>query len=127
MRKDLVEKSSLSIKESKDLKVFEKGRADMTMLYSSSENDAPATRLFVEIPVDTTILCTYGSGRTATKIRKLLCDRLFKDTTTMLHDWYQKGYISQDAGKLTLENWRSKSMQGWKFIFTVFFLSSEHR
>lgn len=53
MRKDLVEKYNIDttqIKEPKDLEsVFETvkaGEPDMTMLYSSSENDAPATRLF---------------------------------------------------------------------------------
>ena len=126
MRKDLVEKYNIDtsqIKEPKDLEsVFETvkaGELDMTMLYSSSENDAPATRLFRgDTLSDNNYLGVLMDQTNSTKLENFFATDWFKDTTTMLHDWYQKGYISQDAGTNT-ENWRTVCKAG--NLFSLFF------
>ena len=126
MRKDLVEKYNIDttqIKEPKDLEsVFETvkaGEPDMTMLYSSSENDAPATRLFRgDTLSDNNYLGVLMDQTNSTKLENFFATDWFKDTTTMLHDWYQKGYISQDAGTNT-ENWRTVCKAG--NLFSLFF------
>ena len=126
MRKDLVEKYNIDttqIKEPKDLEsVFETvkaGEPDMTMLYSSSENDAPATRLFRgDTLSDNNYLGVLMDQTNSTKVENFFATDWFKDTTTMLHDWYQKGHISQDAGTNT-ENWRTVCKAG--NLFSLFF------
>lgn len=126
MRKDLVEKYNIDttqIKEPKDLEsVFETvkaGEPDMTMLYSSSENDASATRLFRgDTLSDNNYLGVLMDQTNSTKLENFFATDWFKDTTTMLHDWYQKGYISQDAGTNT-ENWRTVCKAG--NLFSLFF------
>ena len=126
MRKDLVEKYNIDttqIKEPKDLEsVFETvkaGEPDMTMLYSSSENDAPATRLFRgDTLSDNNYLGVLMDQTNSTKVENFFATDWFKDTTTMLHNWYQKGYISQDAGTNT-ENWRTVCKAG--NLFSLFF------
>lgn len=126
MRKDLVEKYNIDttqIKEPKDLEsVFETvkaGEPDMAMLYSSSENDAPATRLFRgDTLSDNNYLGVLMDQTNSTKLENFFATDWFKDTTTMLHDWYQKGYISQDAGTNT-ENWRTVCKAG--NLFSLFF------
>ena len=126
MRKDLVEKYNIDttqIKEPKDLEsVFETvkaGELDMTMLYSSSENDAPATRLFRgDTLSDNNYLGVLMDQTNSTKLENFFATDWFKDTTTMLYNWYQKGYISQDAGTNT-ENWRTVCKAG--NLFSLFF------
>ena len=126
MRKDLVEKYNIDttqIKEPKDLEsVFETvkaGEPDMTMLYSSGENDAPATRLFRgDTLSDNNYLGVLMDQTNSTKLENFFATDWFKDTTTMLHNWYQKGYISQDAGTNT-ENWRTVCKAG--NLFSLFF------
>ena len=126
MRKDLVEKYNIDttqIKEPKDLEsVFETVKArepDMTRLYSSSENDAPATRLFRgDTLSDNNYLGVLMDQTNSTKLENFFATDWFKDTTTMLHNWYQKGYISQDAGTNT-ENWRTVCKAG--NLFSLFF------
>ena len=126
MRKDLVEKYNIDtsqIKEPKDLEsVFETvkaGEPDMIMLYSSSENDAPATRLFRgDTLSDNNYLGVLMDQTNSTKVENFFATDWFKDTTTMLHNWYQKGYISQDAGTNT-ENWRTVCKAG--NLFSLFF------
>ena len=126
MRKDLVEKYNIDttqIKEPKDLEsVFETvkaGEPDMTKLYSSSENDAPATRLFLgDTLSDNNYLGVLMDQTNSTKLENFFATDWFKDTTTMLHNWYQKGYISQDAGTNT-ENWRTVCKAG--NLFSLFF------
>lgn len=126
MRKDLVEKYNIDttqIKEPKDLEsVFETvkaGEPDMTMLYSSSENDARATRLFRgDTLSDNNYLGVLMDQTNSTKLENFFATDWFKDTTTMLHNWYQKGYISQDAGTNT-ENWRTVCKAG--NLFSLFF------
>lgn len=126
MRKDLVEKYNIDttqIKEPKDLEsVFETvkaGEPDMTMLYSSSENDAAATRLFRgDTLSDNNYLGVLMDQTNSTKLENFFATDWFKDTTTMLHNWYQKGYISQDAGTNT-ENWRTVCKAG--NLFSLFF------
>lgn len=126
MRKDLVEKYNIDttqIKEPKDLEsVFETvkaGEPDMTMLYSSSENGAPATRLFRgDTLSDNNYLGVLMDQTNSTKVENFFATDWFKDTTTMLHNWYQKGYISQDAGTNT-ENWRTVCKAG--NLFSLFF------
>ena len=126
MRKDLVEKYNIDttqIKEPKDLEsVFETvkaGEPDKKMLYSSSENDAPATRLFRgDTLSDNNYLGVLMDQTNSTKLENFFATDWFKDTTTMLHNWYQKGYISQDAGTNT-ENWRTVCKAG--NLFSLFF------
>ena len=126
MRKDLVEKYNIDttqIKEPKDLEsVFETvkaGEPDMTMLYSSSENDTPVTRLFRgDTLSDNNYLGVLMDQTNSTKLENFFATDWFKDTTTMLHNWYQKGYISQDAGTNT-ENWRTVCKAG--NLFSLFF------
>ena len=126
MRKDLVEKYNIDttqIKEPKDLEsVFETvkaGEPDMTMLYSSSESDAPLTRLFRgDTLSDSNYLGVLMDQTNSTKLENFFATDWFKDTTTMLHNWYQKGYISQDAGTNT-ENWRTVCKAG--NLFSLFF------
>lgn len=126
MRKDLVEKYNIDtsqIKEPKDLEsVFETvkaGEPDMTMLYSINDGDTPATRLFRgDTLSDNNYLGVLMDQTNSTKVENFFATDWFKDTTTMLHDWYQKGYISQDAGTNT-ENWRTVCKAG--NLFSLFF------
>ena len=126
MRKDLVEKYNIDttqIKEPKDLEsVFETvkaGEPDMTMLYSINDGDTPATRLFRgDTLSDNNYLGVLMDQTNSTKLENFFATDWFKDTTTMLHDWYQKGYISQDAGTNT-ENWRTVCKAG--NLFSLFF------
>lgn len=124
MRKDLVEKYQIDvsqIKEPKDMeKVFEivkAGEPDMTMLYSSSTDDTPMSRL------GSSDSLTDGFGvlmnqTENTTIENQYASDWYRDTIAMLHDWYEKGYISQDAGTST-ENWRSLFKAG--NLFSIFF------
>ena len=126
MRKDLVEKYNIDttqIKEPKDLEsVFETvkaGEPDMTMLYSINDGDTPATRLFRgDTLSDNNYLGVLMDQTNSTKLENFFATDWFKDTTTMLYNWYQKGYISQDAGTNT-ENWRTVCKAG--NLFSLFF------
>ena len=126
MRKDLVEKYNIDtsqIKEPKDLEsVFETvkaGEPDMTMLYSINDGDTPVTRLFRgDTLSDNNYLGVLMDQTNSTKLENFFATDWFKDTTTMLHNWYQKGYISQDAGTNT-ENWRTVCKAG--NLFSLFF------
>ena len=126
MRKDLVEKYNIDtsqIKEPKDLEsVFETvkaGEPDMTMLYSINDGDTPVTRLFRGDNLsDNNYLGVLMDQTNSTKLENFFATDWFKDTTTMLHNWYQKGYISQDAGTNT-ENWRTVCKAG--NLFSLFF------
>jgi len=126
MRKDLVEKYKIDtslIKEPKDMEtVFETikaGEPDMTMLFSINEGDTPVTRLYGgDTLSDTNYLGTLLDQENDTTIVNFYASDWYKDTTTMLYDWYQKGYISQDAGTDT-ENWRTVFKAG--NLFSLFF------
>lgn len=126
MRKDLVEKYNIDtaqIKEPKDLEsVFETvkaGEPDMTMLYSINDGDTPVTRLFRGDNLsDNNCLGVLMDQTNSTKVENFFATDWFKDTTTMLYNWYQKGYISQDAGTNT-ENWRTVCKAG--NLFSLFF------
>ena len=126
MRKDLVEKYNIDtsqIKEPKDLEsVFETvkaGEPDMTMLYSINDGDTPVTRLFRGDNLsDNNYLGVLMDQTNSTKLENFFATDWFKDTTTMLYNWYQKGYISQDAGTNT-ENWRTVCKTG--NLFSLFF------
>lgn len=125
MRKDLVEKYNIdtsAIHEPKDMeKVFETvkaGEPDMTMLFSANE-DAPLTRLFGGDNLsDTNYLGVLMDQENSTTIENFYASDWYKETTTMLHDWYEKGYISKDAGTDT-ENWRTVCKAG--NLFSIFF------
>ena len=68
----------------------------MTMLYSSSENDHRLQDYSVEILCQITIILVKFDWKTnSTKLENFFATDWLKDTTTMSHDWYQKGYISQ--------------------------------
>lgn len=126
MRKDLVEKYNIDtsqIKEPKDLEsVFETvkaGEPDMTMLYSINDGDTPVTRLFRGDNLsDNNYLGVLMDQTNSTKLENFFATDWFKDTTTMLYNWYQKGYISQDAG-INTENWRTVCKAG--NLFSLFF------
>ena len=126
MRKDLVEKYNIDtsqIKEPKDLEsVFETvkaGEPDMTMLYSINDGDTPVTRLFRGDNLsDNNYLGVLMDQTNSTKLENFFATDWFKDTTTMLYNWYQKGYISQDAGTNT-EKWRTVCKAG--NLFSLFF------
>ncbi len=125
MRKDLVEKYNINtddIKEPQDMeKVFETvqaGEPDMTMLYSSSESDAPLDRLFRGDGLGDANTGVLMDQANSTTVENFFATDWFKDTTTMLYDWYKKGYISQDAGTNT-ENWRTVCKAG--NLFSLFF------
>ena len=105
MRKDLVEKYNINtdeIKEPKDMeKVFETvqaGEPDMTMLYSINEGDTPLTRLFRGDALGDANTGVLMDQTNSTTVENFFATDWFKDTATMLYDWYQKGYISKDAG-----------------------------
>ena len=126
MRKDLVEKYNIDtaqIKEPKDLEnVFatvKAGEPDMTMLYSINDGDTPVTRLFRGDNLsDNNYLGVLMDQTNSTKLENFFATDWFNDTTTMLYNWYQKGYISQDAGTNT-ENWRTVCKAG--NLFSLFF------
>lgn len=126
MRKDLVQKYNIDtsqIKEPKDLEsVFatvKTGEPDMTMLYSINDGDTPVTRLFRGDNLsDNNYLGVLMDQTNSTKLENFFATDWFKDTTTMLYNWYQKGYISQDAGTNT-ENWRTVCKAG--NLFSLFF------
>lgn len=125
MRKDLVEKYDIdidSIKAPQDMEaVFEivkAGEPDMTMLFSANE-DSPAARLFPgDNLADNNYLGVILDQETSTEVVNLYASDWYKETTTMLHDWYNKGYISKDAGTDT-ENWRTVCKAG--NLFSIFF------
>ncbi len=126
MRKDLVQKYNIDtaqIKEPKDLEsVFatvKAGEPDMTMLYSINDGDTPVTRLFRGDNLsDSNYLGVLMDQTNSTKLENFFATDWFKNTTTMLYNWYQKGYISQDAGTNT-ENWRTVCKAG--NLFSLFF------
>lgn len=126
MRKDLVEKYNIdtsAIKEPTDLEsVFETvkaGEPDMTMLFSINEGDTPVSRVFGgDSLADSNILGALMDPENSTTIENFYASDWYKDTTTMLYDWYKKGYISQDAGTNT-ENWRTVFKAG--NAFSLFF------
>ena len=125
MRKDLVEKYNIdtsAIKEPKDMEsVFETvkaGETDMTMLFSINEGDTPATRLFGGDPLSyANYLGVLMDQENDTTITNFFASDWYKETTSMLYDWYQKGYISKDAGTDT-ENWRTVCKAG--NLFSLF-------
>lgn len=124
MRKDLVEKYNIdtsTIKEPKDLEsifeIVQAGEPDMTMLFSINEGDTPLIRVFG----GDTLGDSNGvliDAENSTTIENLYASDWYKETTTMLYDWYKKGYISQDAGTNT-ENWRTVFKAG--NMFSLFF------
>lgn len=126
MRKDLVEKYNIdtsAIKEPKDMEaVFETvqaGEPDMTMLFSINEGDTPLTRAFGgDSLADSNYLGVLMDPENSTTIENFYASDWYKETTTMLYDWYKKGYISQDAGTNT-ENWRTVFKAG--NMFSLFF------
>ena len=126
MRKDMVQKYNIDtaqIKEPKDLEsVFatvKAGEPDMTMLYSINDGDTPVTRLFRgDNLADNNYLGVLMDQTNSTKLENFFATDWFKDTTTMLYNWYQKGYISKDAGTNT-ENWRTVCKAG--NLFSLFF------
>lgn len=126
MRKDLVEKYNIdtsAIKEPKDMgTVFETvkaGEPDMTMLFSINEGDMPITRLFGgDNLADSNYIGVLLDPENSTQIENFYASDWYKESTTMLYDWYKKGYISQDAGTNT-ENWRTVFKAG--NLFSIFF------
>ncbi|MFQ7551643.1 MAG: hypothetical protein ACLRMZ_16640 [Blautia marasmi] len=111
-----------AIKAPKDMEpVFETvkaGEPDMTMLFSINEGDTPVTRLFGGDPLsDANYLGVLMDQENDTTITNFFASDWYKDTTTMLYDWYQKGYISKDAGTDT-ENWRTVCKAG--NLFSLF-------
>ena len=97
MRKDLVEKYNINtddIKEPKDMeKVFEivqNGEPDMTMLYSTSEGDTPLGRLFRGDGLGDASFGVIMDQTNSTKVENYFATDWFKDTATMLHDWYKR-------------------------------------
>lgn len=126
MRKDIVEKYNIdtsAIKEPKDLgAVFETvkaGEPDMTMLFSINEGDMPITRLFGgDNLADSNYIGVLLDPENSTKIENFYASDWYKESTSMLYDWYKKGYISQDAGTNT-ENWRTVFKAG--NLFSIFF------
>ena len=90
----------------------------MTMLFSINEGDTPLTRLFGGDPLsDANFLGVLMDQENDTTITNFFASDWYKDTTTMLYDWYQKGYISKDAGTDT-ENWRTVCKAG--NLFSLF-------
>ncbi len=126
MRKDLVEKYNIdtaSIKEPKDLEaVYETvkaGEPDMTMLFSINEGDTPLSRVNgCDTLADSNVFGALLDPENSTTIENFYASDWYKDTTTMLYDWYKKGYINQDAGTNT-ENWRTVFKAG--NAFSLFF------
>ena len=125
MRKDLVEKYNINtdeIKEPKDMeKVFETvqaGEPDMTMLFSCNGGDTPMGRLFRGDALGDANTGVLMDQTNSTTVENFFATDWFKDTATMLYDWYQKGYISKDAGTNT-ENWRTVCKAG--NLFSLFF------
>ena len=125
MRKDLVEKYNINtdeIKEPKDMeKVFETvqaGEPDMTMLFSSNNSDTPLSRLSRADGLGDANTGALMDQTNSTTVENYFASDWYKETATMLHDWYQKGYISQDAGTNT-ENWRTVCKAG--NLFSLFF------
>ena len=125
MRKDLVEKYNINtdeIKEPKDMeKVFETvqaGEPDMTMLFSSNNSDTPLSRLSRADGLGDANTGALMDQTNSTTVENYFASDWYKETATMLHDWYQKGYISKDAGTNT-ENWRTVCKAG--NLFSLFF------
>ena len=131
MRKDLVEKYNINtdeIKEPKDMeKVFETvqaGEPDMTMLFSSNNSDTPLSRLSRADGLGDANTGALMDQTNSTTVENYFASDWYKETATMLHDWYQKGYISKDAGTNT-ENWRTVCKAG-NLFFLVLCLSSRY-
>lgn len=126
MRKDIVEKYNIdtaAIKQPSDLEgVFEKvkaGEPNMTMLYSIGEGDTPVTRLLrADTLGDTAIKGAVMDSVNSTTVENYYASDWYMETTSMLYDWYQKGYISKDAATET-ENWRTVFKTG--NLFSILF------
>ena len=125
MRKDLVEKYNINtdeIKEPKDMeKVFEivqAGEPDMTMLFSCNGGDTPMGRLFRGDGLGDNNTGVLMDQTNSTTVENYFATDWFKDTASMLYDWYQKGYISKDAGTNT-ESWRTVVKAG--NVFSLFY------
>ena len=83
------------------------------------EGDTPLTRLFRGDGLGDSNFCgVLMDQANSTTVENFFATDWFKDTTTMLYDWYQKGYISKDAGTNT-ENWRTVCKAG--NLFSLFF------
>lgn len=126
MRKDIVEKYDIdtsSIKEPADLDaVFEKvkaGEPNMTMLYSIGEGDTPISRLSrMDALGDTAAKGVIMNPLENTTVENFYASDWYMENTSMLYDWYQKGYISKDAATET-ENWRTVFKTG--NLFSILF------
>lgn len=126
MRKDITQKYNIDIsqiKEPQDMEaIFEivkAGEPDMTMLYSSSKDDPPVDRLNgFDTLGDANMLGVLMNQEESTEIVNLFASDWYMDTTMMIHDWFEKGYINQDAGT-DPENWRSVFKAG--NLFSIFF------
>ncbi len=109
-------------KEPKDMeKVFEivqAGEPDMTMLYSTNSGDTPLGRLLRGDGLGDANTGILMDQTNSTTVENYFATDWFKDTASMLYDWYQKGYISKDAGTNT-ENWRTVCKAG--NLFSLFF------
>ncbi|MDL2301287.1 ABC transporter substrate-binding protein [Lachnospiraceae bacterium OttesenSCG-928-D06] len=124
MRKDLVDKYHIdvdSIHEPKDMEaIFEivkAGEPDMLMLYSSNSDDTPLSRLFGGDHLSDSIGVLMDQENSAL-VENYYATDWYRETTAMLHDWYNKGYISKDAGT-DKENWRTVFKAG--NMFSLFY------
>ena len=102
-------------------KVFETvqaGEPDMTMLFSCNSSDTPLGRLSRGDGLGDTNTGVLMDQTNSTTVENYFATDWFKDTASMLYDWYQKGYISKDAGTNT-ESWRTVFKAG--NVFSLFY------
>lgn len=90
----------------------------MTMLFSSNNSDTPLSRLSRADGLGDANTGALMDQTNSTTVENYFASDWYKETATMLHDWYQKGYISKDAGTNT-ENWRTVCKAG--NLFSLFF------
>lgn len=127
MRKDLVEKYNIdvsAIKEPKDMeKVYEivkAGEPDMTMLYSEAgDTDTPLNRLNSVDGLGDVSSGVLMNPLEDTTVENYYESDWYMETATMLHDWYERGYINKDAATNT-EGWRTMLKAG--NVFSAFYI-----
>ena len=125
LRKDIVDKYNLDlsvVNEPKDLeKLFielkNKG-CDLDLLYSSTVNDKPLEKLAGYDTLGDGHIVLMDQTRNKS-LEVLYATDWYRENAEMFYDWYNKGYMNQDAA-MTSENWRDVFKAGK--LFSMIFL-----
>lgn len=108
MRKDLVDKYNIDVSGIKTLEdmgpIFEtikQNEPGISPLHVSSDQP-PAVRLCLVDPMTDELAVLPETGLNSTQIVPITECQEYIDTLNILHDWFTKGYINQDAATSTV-------------------------